>query len=90
MMPSMTWIIGVGVGVGVGVLLTVAVIAIIRLLDRVTEAGGAADGDASVMAGQVIAQLEAARFESTEGRIPWDGKNRLRDLDDSGVGPLAG
>lgn len=73
----MLWIVG---AVIVALAIALAGILVPRLLDRVASAGGAVEGDASALAGQVIAQLAVSTHLGRTGvHAPWDGRSRLRE-----------
>ena len=61
--------------------------AVYFLLVRVTAKGGEVQGDASQIAGQILAEADGFRGTRSEGSTPWDGHNRLAPpTQDSGIG----
>jgi hypothetical protein len=76
--------------IGLGVIALIgAGFAVYFLLVRVTAKGGEVQGDASEMAGQILAEADGFRGSRSEGSTPWDGHNRLAPpTQDSGAGSV--
>jgi hypothetical protein len=71
-------------------LLASGVVAIIRLLDRLTAMGGNSDRPATEVFDQVRGEVDVYRGSRTPDDRPWDGRNRIAPPISDGTGGFAG